>query len=97
MTVIRVSGVPPDRRNLVGAAILSGGDALGAEFEAWVVAARRPPAFIVHIIGPGGFYRQERFCGRETPAEIAQRIRDTLSGPYATAIRESGGASERTG
>lgn len=75
LTVSDVKGVPPHRRRHVVAALVAGGAGLGAGHEAWVVPARKPPAYSVRIIGPRGFYRQIQFSGPETDAEIEQRVR----------------------
>ena len=75
LTVSDVKGVPPHRRRHIVAALVAGGSGLGAGHEAWVVPARKPPAYSVRIIGPRGFYRQIPFSGTETDAEIEQRVR----------------------
>lgn len=75
LTVSDVKGVPPHRRRHVVAAVVAGASGLGAGHEAWVVPARKPPAYSVRIIGPRGFYRQIPFAGPETDAEIEQRVR----------------------
>jgi len=87
MTVLSVNGVAPDRRNSVKTAILSAATGLRAGYEAWVAPARRPPAFIVRIIGPAGFYREAAFAGREPAVEITERLREALARdvPYADA------------
>ena len=75
ITVCDVKGVPIQRRAGVEAAVTAGGVGLSEHLEAWVVPARKPPAFVVRIVGPRGFYREIRFAGRETEAEIEQSIR----------------------
>jgi len=67
------------RRSSVEEAVMAGGSSLSSDHEAWVVPARKPPAYAVRIVGPRGFYREIRFSGRETPAEIAQRIRESIA------------------
>jgi hypothetical protein len=85
ITLLSVTGVAPDRRESVKAAIIAAGGNLRARYEAWVVGALRPPAYIVRVIGPSGFYREEKFTGREPAVEITERIRELLVGETACA------------
>ncbi|GEM_PF-1625041 len=79
ITVVDVKGVPSHRRDCVEAAITAAGSILSEDHEAWVVPARRPPAYSVRITGPRGFYREIRFGGPETEAEIADTIRQAIA------------------
>ena len=79
LTVCEIQGVPVDRRASVEEAVLAGASSLSSEHEAWIVPARKPPAYAVRIVGPRGFYREIRFGGRETPAEIERIIRESLT------------------
>lgn len=79
ITVVDLKGVPTHRRDCVEAAIAAAGSSLLEEHEAWVVPARRPPAYNVRITGPRGFYREIRFGGPETEAEIAASIRSAIA------------------
>jgi hypothetical protein len=79
LMVCGIQGVPVDRRASVEEAVMAGGSSLSSEHEAWVVPARKPPAYTVRIVGPRGFYREIRFAGRETPAEIEQSIRESIA------------------
>jgi hypothetical protein len=79
ITVVEVKGVPSHRRDSVEAAIAAAGSVLSEDHEAWVVPARRPPAYNVRITGPRGFYREVRFGGPETEAEIAASIRTAIA------------------
>ena len=79
ITVVDIKGVPLDRRDTVHAAITAGGSDLSEEHEVWVVPARRPPAYAVRITGPRGFYREIKFQGRETEAQITSSVRDAVT------------------
>ena len=76
--IVEVKGVPLDRRDLVRAAISSVAACLSEKHEAWVVPTRRPPGYAVRITGPRGFYREVKFDGRETAAEIATSVRNAV-------------------
>lgn len=76
--IVDVKGIPLDRRAAVREAIALAGSDLAVDHEAWVVPARRPPAYTVRITGPRGFYREVKFAGRETGAEIATRVRNAV-------------------
>ena len=80
VTVSDVKGIPSHRRKSVEEAVIAGCSSLTAEHEAWVVPARKPPGYAVRIIGPRGFYREIKFAGKETEAEIENRIRQVLDG-----------------
>lgn len=81
LTVSEIQGVPVDRRATIEEAVLAGGSSLSSEHEAWVVPARKPPAYAVRIVGPRGFYREIRFAGRETSAEIEHSVRKSVTAP----------------
>jgi hypothetical protein len=85
ITVFSITGVVPEQRESVRGAIAASGRDLPARYEAWVVGARRPPAYIVRVIGPGGFYREEKFSGREPAVEITRRVQDAVRGGRAYA------------
>ena len=76
--IVDVKGIPVDRQAAVRDAITSAGSDLAADHEAWVVPSRRPPAYAVRITGPRGFYREIKFAGRESGAEIATRVRKAV-------------------
>ena len=78
LTVSEIRGVPPHRRESVEGAVVAGGASLSESHEAWVVPARKPPGYAVRIVGPRGFYREVRFTGPETDAEIEQSVRNAL-------------------
>jgi len=80
VTISDVQGIAPHRRKSVEEAVIAGCSNLSANYEAWVVAARKPPGYAVRIIGPRGFYREVKFAGGEPEAEIEARIRQTLDG-----------------
>jgi len=80
LEIVDVKGIPVDRRHSVEAAITAAGSCLSEHHEAWVVPARRPPAYAVRITGPRGFYREIQFRGRETEAEICDTIRQAIAG-----------------
>lgn len=76
--IVEVKGIPLDRHDIVRAAINSAASCLAEGHEAWVVPARRPPAYAVRITGPRGFYREVKFAGRESEAEIANSLRSAV-------------------
>ena len=76
--IVEVKGIPLDRHDIVRAAISSAASCLAEGHEAWVVPARRPPAYAVRITGPRGFYREVKFAGRESEAEIANSLRSAV-------------------
>ena len=78
LTVADVKGVPVDRRASIEQAVMAGGSLLSPDHEAWVVPARKPPAYSVRIVGPRGFYREIRFAGPETPSEIEASVRQGI-------------------
>ena len=78
LTVTDVKGVPSSRRQSVAEAVIAAGSSLADAHEAWVVPARKPPAFSVRIVGPRGFYREVQFSGAETAADIEHRIRTAV-------------------
>ena len=77
IAIVSIKGVPAERRDMVKAAIVAGTRNLSGNHEAWVVPARRLPAFVVRMIGPRGFYREVKFSGQESPSEMTERIRET--------------------
>lgn len=80
IVVAEVKGVPPHRRESLTAAVKAGGSSLIEPHEAWVVPARKPPAYKVRIVGPRGFYREIHFAGPETDVEVENRVRAALAG-----------------
>ena len=76
--IVEVKGIPLDRRDLVRAAIKEAVSNLSEKHEAWVVPTRRPPGYAVRITGPRGFYREVKFAGRESAAEIATSVRNAV-------------------
>lgn len=79
ITVVEVKGVPPHRRDSLAAAVVSGGSSLTELYEAWVVPARKPPAYKVRVVGPRGFYREIHFSGAETDLDVESRVRDSVT------------------
>jgi hypothetical protein len=78
IAVLDIQGIPADRRESTKAAVVAGSQGLLGNYEAWIVPARRPPGYFIRVIGPRGFYREAQFTGRETAAEIAERVRQTM-------------------
>jgi len=76
--IVEVKGIPLDRQDLVRAAIRSAATCLSENHEAWVVPTRRPPGYAVRITGPRGFYREVKFAGRESAAEIVSSVRNAV-------------------
>jgi hypothetical protein len=87
-SIIDIKGIPGARRDQVKAAVIAGGQHLSEGYEAWIVPARRPPAYAVRVIGPRGFYREVKFTGHETETEITESTRQVLQ----VAKAASGGA-----
>jgi hypothetical protein len=78
IAVLEIQGIPAERRESTRAALVAGGQGFSGNYEAWIVPARRPPGYFVRIIGARGFYREAQFTGRETEAEIVERVRETM-------------------
>ena len=76
--IVEVKGIPLDRRDLVREAISSAAACLSEKHEVWVVPTRRPPGYAVRITGPRGFYREVKFAGRESAAEITSSVRNAV-------------------
>lgn len=77
-SIIDIKGIPGARRDEVKAAVVAGGQHLSGGYEAWIVPARRPPGYALRVIGPRGFYREVKFTGHETEAEITESTRRAL-------------------
>jgi len=78
IAICDIKGIPVHRRKLVEAAVISGALSLSEDHEAWIVPARKPPAYSVRIVGPRGFYREVRFAGPESEAEIESQVRRAI-------------------
>jgi hypothetical protein len=78
ITICEVKGIPSHRRAHVEEAVIAGASGLSHEYEAWIVPARRPPAYSVRINGPRGFFREIRFSGHETTSEIEKHVRHAI-------------------
>lgn len=78
LTVSDIKGIPVHRRKGVEQAVIAGADGLTSAYEAWVVAARKPPAYSVRVVGPRGFYLEVRFTGPETDAEVEHAMRRAI-------------------
>ena len=85
LTVSDIKGIPVHRRKGVEQAVIAGADGLSSEYEAWVVPARKPPAYSVRVVGPRGFYLEVRFTGPETDAEIERAMRRAIQACSAAA------------
>lgn len=76
--ILDIRGIPGGRREEIKAAVIAGCQHLPEGYEAWIAPARRPPAYTLRVIGPRGFYREVRFTGRESEAEITEDTRQAL-------------------
>lgn len=79
IAVVEIKGVPPQRRDSLAAAIVAAGSSLSELHEAWVVPARKPPAYKVRVVGPRGFYREIHCAGPETDHEVQSRVRAAVA------------------
>src|SRR5258708_13376445 len=80
LAVFGVKGVPGNRRERIEAAVVAGGRHARGPHEAWIAADPFKGGFRVLITGPQGFERTVIFAIDDDPAEIAERVRETLDG-----------------
>ena len=78
LTVFDIKGVPGTRRERIKAAVVGGGKQARGSHEAWIAADPFKGGFRVLITGPQGFERTVVFALDDEPAEIAERVRETL-------------------
>jgi hypothetical protein len=78
LTVFDIKGVPGTRRERIEAAVVGGGTQARGPHEAWIAADPFKGGFRVLITGPHGFERTVAFDLDDDPAEIAERVRETL-------------------
>jgi hypothetical protein len=78
LTVFDIKGVPGNRRERIEAAVVGGGKQASGPHEAWIAADPFKGGFRVLITGPHGFERTVAFALDDDPAEIAERVRETL-------------------
>lgn len=78
ITVFDIKGVPGSRRDRIEAAVVAGGRHARGPNEAWIAADPFKGGFRVLITGPHGFERTVIFAIDDDPAEIAERVRETL-------------------
>jgi hypothetical protein len=78
LTVFDIKGLPGSRRERIEAAIVAGGRHARGPHEAWIAADPFRGGFRVLITGPQGFERTAVFALDDDPAEIAERVRESL-------------------
>jgi hypothetical protein len=78
ITVFDIKGVPGNRRERIEAAVVAGGSHARGPHEAWITADPFTGGFRVLITGPHGFEQTVIFAIDDDPAEIAERVRETL-------------------
>lgn len=78
ITVFDIKGVPGSRRERIEGAVVAGGRHARGLHEAWIAADPFKSGFRVLITGPYGFERTVIFAIDDDPAEIAERVRETL-------------------
>jgi hypothetical protein len=78
LTVLDIKGVPGNRRERIEAAVVAAGRHARGPHEAWIAADPFKGGFRVLITGPQGFERTLVFALDDDPAEIAERVRETL-------------------
>jgi hypothetical protein len=78
LTIFDIKGVPATRRERIEAAVVTGGRHARGPHEAWIAADPFKGGFRVLITGPQGFERTVVFSLDDDPAEIAERVRETL-------------------
>jgi hypothetical protein len=75
LTVFDIRGIPGNRRERIGAAVIAGCKHAGAPFEGWIVADPFKGGFRVLITGGNGFERTVMFALYDDPVLIAERVR----------------------
>jgi hypothetical protein len=78
LTIFDIKDVPGNRRERIEAALVAGGRRVRGPHEAWIAADPFKGGFRVLITGPQGFERTVVFALDDDPAEIAERVRETL-------------------
>ena len=78
LTVFDIKSVPSNRRERIEAAVVAGGRRASGPHEAWIAADPFEGGFRVLITGPRGFERTVIFAIDDDPAEVAERVRETL-------------------
>jgi hypothetical protein len=78
LTVFDVRGIPGHRRERIEAAVVAGGTHASGPHEAWVAADMFRGGVKVLITGPHEFQRTVTFALDDDPAEIAERVRETM-------------------
>jgi hypothetical protein len=78
LTVFDTKGIPAMRRERIKEAVVSGGKRVCGPHEAWITGDLKRGTVRVLITGPRGFERTVVFAIDEAPAEIAERVRETL-------------------
>ena len=78
LMVFDIKGVPGDRRERIEAAVVAGGRHARGPHEAWIAADPFQGGFRVLITGPHGFEGAVTFAIDDDPAEIVQRVRQTM-------------------
>jgi hypothetical protein len=78
LTVFAIQGIPDNRRERIGAAVVAGARHITAPHEAWIVADPFNRGFRVLIPGPYGFERTLTFTIDDDSAVIAERVRATM-------------------
>jgi len=78
LTVFDIKSVPSNRRERIEAAVVAGGRRASGPHEAWIAADPFKGGFRVLITGPRGFERSVIFAIDDDPAEVAERVRETL-------------------
>ena len=78
LTVFDIKGVPGKRRERIEAAVVAGGRHARGPHEAWIVADPFQGGFRVLTTGPQEFDRTVTFAIDDDPAEIVQRVRQTM-------------------
>jgi hypothetical protein len=78
LTVFDIKGVPGTRRERIEAAVVAGDRHARGPHEAWIAADPFKAGFRILITGPQEFERTVIFATDDDPAEIAERVCETL-------------------
>ena len=78
ITVFDIKGIPGSRRERIEGAVVAGGRNTRGPHEAWIAGDPFKGDFRVLITGPQGFERSVVFAMDDDPADIAERVRETM-------------------
>jgi hypothetical protein len=78
LTIFGITGVSPNRRERIEAAVEAGGKRTSNQCEAWILADSFGKMVRVLMTGPQGFEHTVTFAVDEDPVSIEQMVRETI-------------------